>query len=144
MTDLVMESTDLFDKDLIFDLDEVGRRIRAVRGRYNLSQSDFAAGLYISRKWLSELENGKKCPSGLLLLGLQCRYAISRDWILGGKGSMLLSSEIGKRGQDNAEALRFLHLFSKLSQKSREKILDILNTFSFIEENHHKPPELDS
>ena len=105
MKEVERESADIFAKKSIFDFNEVGRRIRAVRGRYNLSQSEFADGLHISRKWLSELENGKKCPSGLFLLGMECRYAINRDWILSGKGSMLVCSEWGEK---NAEAVMLL------------------------------------
>jgi transcriptional regulator with XRE-family HTH domain len=132
MIDLERDRADIFDKNLVFDLPGVGQRIREARRRYKLSQSDFADGLHISRKWLSELENGKKCPSGLLLLGMECRYAVSRDWILGCVGPMLVCSELGEK---NAEAVMLLKSFGKLSKDGREKIINLLNAFLFIEEN---------
>ncbi len=141
MIELDREDTDIFDKNLIFDLVGIGQRIRAARGHYSLSQSEFAEGLHISRKWLSEMENGKKCPSGLFFLGMECRYAISRGWILGGKGSMLVGSD----GDGlSAESVMLLKSFGKLSKNGREKILNLLNVFLFVEENKYKSPELDS
>ena len=141
MIDFKKDSVDIFDKNLVFDLPVVGQRIRAARGRYKLSQSKFADGLHISRKWLSELENGKKCPSGLLLLGLECRYAVSRDWILDGVGPMLVCAEWGEK---NAEAVMLLQSFGKLSEDGRQKIINLLNAFLFIEENKFKPLDRDS
>ena len=128
-------------KGFSYELDAVGRRIRQVRGQNGLSQGRFADVLHISRKWLSELENGKKCPSGLFLLGMECRFAVSRDWILDGKGSMLVCSEMDDK---SAEAIVFLKTFNKLSKKAREKLLNIMNAFLFIEENDESPRKLDS
>jgi transcriptional regulator with XRE-family HTH domain len=126
---------------LNYDLDGIGRRIRQVRVAHGLSQCDFADALHISRKWLSELENGKKCPSGLFLLGMECRFAISADWLLDASGSMLVCSE----GEEKcAEAVIFLKSFNKLSKKGREKLLNIMNAFLFIEENNETPQEFDS
>lgn len=131
---------DIDVKGLTYDLDGVGRRIREVRVASGFSQSEFAEFLHISRKWLSELENGKKCPSGLFLLGLECRFAISADWILDAKGSMLVCIE----GDDRcAEAVSFLKSFNRLSKKGREKLLNILNAFIFIEDNNELPREFD-
>jgi transcriptional regulator with XRE-family HTH domain len=139
MVELDLDSADIFNRELIFNLGEVGRRIRSVRSRYDLSQSEFAARLHISRKWLSELENGKKCPSGLLLLGMECRYAISSDWVLAGKGPMFVCSEWDEK---SAETVIFLKAFNKLSKMSREKLSNILNIFLFIEENEDKSSRL--
>ena len=108
MVKIERDSKDIFDKRFIFNLDEIGQRIRISRSQYNLSQSEFAAGLHISRKWLSELENGKKCPSGLFLLGMECRYSVSRGWILDGKGAMLVSSEQGGKESLGGDALKGL------------------------------------
>ncbi len=141
MEEIESDSVDIAEKELAIDLDEVGRRIRTARCRYNLSQSEFAAGLHISRKWLSEMENGKKCPSGLLLLGLESRYAINKDWILGGNGSMLVCSDFE---EECAESVMLIKSFSRLSREGREKLLNILNAFLFIEENKDRPPHLDS
>ncbi len=132
MTGFERDSADIYNKELVCDLEGVGQRIRSVRGHYGLSQNEFANSLHISRKWLSELENGKKCPSGLLLLGMECRYAISRDWLLGGKGSMLVCSEWN---ENCGEAVRLLKEFAKLSKKSREKLLNILGAFLIIEDS---------
>lgn len=138
MTGFERDSGDIYNKEQGLDLEGVGQRIRLFRGHYGLSQNEFAKSLHISRKWLSELENGKKCPSGLLLLGMESRYAISRDWLLVGKGSMLVCSE----WDDNCgEAVKLLKKFGKLSTKSREKLLNILGVFLVIEEHQENNEE---
>ena len=134
-------STKSDSKGFAYDLDGIGRRIREVRFQHGLSQGEFADGLHISRKWLSELENGKKCPSGLFLLGMECRFAISADWILDAKGSMLVCSEWDDKC---AEAVLFLKGFNKLSKTGREKLLNIMSAFLFIEENKEASKNLDS
>ncbi len=47
---------------------EVGLRIRALREKHNLPQEAFAERVLISRSTLSELENGKREPTGPLLV----------------------------------------------------------------------------
>ena len=51
---------------------EVGRAIRAIRTERDMTQAELAAAARVSRKWLSETENGKASAElGLVLAVLQ-------------------------------------------------------------------------
>ncbi len=60
---------------------EIGRAIRAIRNERNMSQAELAAAAQVSRKWLSETENGKASAEiGLVLAVLQalgCGFEIT-------------------------------------------------------------------
>ena len=59
---------------------EIGRAIRAIRIDRDMSQTELAAAAQVSRKWLSEAENGKASAEiGLVLAVLQaldCGFVI--------------------------------------------------------------------
>lgn len=51
---------------------EIGRAIRAIRTERDMTQAQLAAAARVSRKWLSETENGKASAElGLVLAVLQ-------------------------------------------------------------------------
>lgn len=60
---------------------EVGRAIRAIRNERDMTQAELAAAAHVSRKWLSETENGKSSAEiGLVLAVLHelgCGVAIT-------------------------------------------------------------------
>jgi len=67
-------------KDEKPDLDQIGRRIRSLRGE--LLQEDFAHDLGISQGQLSKIESGKLPPTVEILIRLTKRFRKSADWIL--------------------------------------------------------------
>ena len=67
----------------------LGQRLKEVRKSKKLSQGDMAASLgFKSRGFWSELEAGKKEPSGSLMLLLSEVHNVNRDWLLTGEGEM--------------------------------------------------------
>jgi len=72
-------------------ISSVGERLRAFRKRVGLNQVQMAGVLNIRQGFLSEVEAGKKMPGGEFFISLK-RYSpqISIDWVLTGKGKMLL------------------------------------------------------
>ena len=69
-------------KDEKADLNQIGRRIRSLRG--NLLQEDIARYLGISQGQLSKIESGKLPPTVEILIRLTKRFGKSSDWILMG------------------------------------------------------------
>ena len=65
------------------DLEAVGRRIRAIRGKER--QDDFAPLIGITQGQLSKIERGLMAPSAEVLLRLRERFGRSVDWILRGE-----------------------------------------------------------
>ncbi|MFH2011709.1 MAG: S24 family peptidase [Pseudomonadota bacterium] len=60
--------------------------MQKVRNDNKLSQRMFAENIGISQSYLSELEQNKKPPSEPILLAIEYRYAIPKDWLLTGEG----------------------------------------------------------
>jgi len=70
------------------NLTTIGDRIQKVRNDNKLSQRIFAEKIGISQGYLSEIEQNKKPPSEPILLAIEYRYAIPKDWLLTGEGEM--------------------------------------------------------
>lgn len=68
-------------------LDQVGRRLRRVRGQMALTREQFAEQVGISPQFLAEIENGKKGMSAETLFKICSRFDLSADYILLGKAS---------------------------------------------------------
>lgn len=116
----------------------VASRMKELRNSLGLTQAEFAERLCVSRKTLSEIENGKKEPGGLLLHGLEYCFGTDRVWILSGKGGMLKrvspdAVEIGEVAC-SAEAEELINGFNLLSKEAREKLLKILEAFLLSED----------
>jgi transcriptional regulator with XRE-family HTH domain len=115
----------------VSNMKEVGLRIRALREKYNLPQEVFARKVLISRSNLSELENGKRAPTGPLLVALECLFSANKEWVLTGKGDMT-----GRLAGDNRKdgVVELVDGFRRLSGDGRKKILNLLRVFLMIEE----------
>ena len=64
------------------DLAEVGSRIRQIRTKHNMSQSDLAEACGFSLPYVSDIERGKKCFSVDSLLRIAQTLQVSADWLL--------------------------------------------------------------
>lgn len=132
---------------------EVGLRIRALREKHNLPQEVFAEKVLISRSTLSELENGKREPTGPLLLAMEFMFLANREWLLTGEGDMMHCPSPGRRSYDvqfpqadegKADAGKLLDGFARLSTEGKKKILNLLRVFLKIEETGSYGRESDS
>jgi transcriptional regulator with XRE-family HTH domain len=120
---------------------EVGTRIRALREKYKLRQDVFAGKVLISRSLLSELENGKRPPTGPLLVALECLFYANREWVLTGKGDMIGRTAPGRTAESvlqgigwNGDVFELLKGFNRLSKEGRKKIMNLLRVFLVVEE----------
>lgn len=64
--------------------DTIGGRIKALRGRHNLSQEEFAARLDISRSVLSQIEIDKIRPSVELITRITREFKADYKWLMEG------------------------------------------------------------
>lgn len=65
----------------------LGERLKSFRLSNDLNQQEFAASLGISKAYLSNLESNKKTePSDALLMLIELRYGLRKNWLLTGKG----------------------------------------------------------
>lgn len=83
----------------------IGIRIHKIRQRYQLSQAQLASKLVISQGYLSELEHGVKSPGfGILESLKQCFPELDANWLLTGKGRMLIADSHDENGSDKTFA----------------------------------------
>lgn len=66
-------------------LSDYGKRLKEVRRILDISQKDFAAKLFVSPSFLSEIESEKTKPGYNLLLKLATVFDVNPAWILMGK-----------------------------------------------------------
>lgn len=117
------------DEKTIF-LKELGSRIKSIRLRHNLTRADFASALMVRVKTLSEIEKGKRQPTGRLLFALREYFEVSEVWLMTGRRGALRESQDRKM----EETMNLLGMFKMLSESNRDKILNI--TKILIEKRH--------
>lgn len=57
--------------------------------RKGLRQYEFARNVGISPNFLSDIDRDKKIPSEPVLLSIEYRYEVNKDWLLTGEGPMM-------------------------------------------------------
>ncbi len=68
-----------------FDWENVGRRIRELRG-FHMAQKEFAKRIGVSQGHLSYIERGEKEIGAEILLRISREFGKSIEWILTGEG----------------------------------------------------------
>lgn len=69
--------------------EEIGMRLKEVRKELNLTQDEINKKTGLSIGFISEIENGKKRPSSVLLVFLAEQYNANINYILTGKGNKI-------------------------------------------------------
>ena len=63
--------------------DRLGERIKRLRRKANLTQSELAGALHVSPALISAYELGERTPSLKILMGLADIFQVSTDYLLG-------------------------------------------------------------
>ncbi len=83
---------------------EIGKRLKILREKLGLSQSEFAKKIGTSQGYLSELERNLKKPGSDLLLSLKRLFNVSTDWLLTGEGPMFIKKPYWLEREEEAQA----------------------------------------
>lgn len=67
-------------------MSKINDRIKEIRTDFNLTQSEFAKELHLSREYISKIENGKYDPSSATISLISYKYGINSFWIENGSG----------------------------------------------------------
>lgn len=70
---------------------EVGERIKALRSRLHMNQSDFAVSIGITQGGLSKIESGHSRVALDTLLSIAAAYKVDLDWLATGRGDIFIS-----------------------------------------------------
>lgn len=81
----------------------MGKRIKSVRNKLNISQKDFAASLAMSSCYLSEIEAGSANPSVGFFYRFSDAYNVSLDYLFFGIGYMFRPIEEEDREDDDID-----------------------------------------
>lgn len=103
-------------------MDDIGNRIKAIRKRLGLSQTDLgkhAGGL--SKSAVHQWENGGTKPAWEALTALRGSLGLNPDWIMRGEGSMLRERQqpnLGSSLEPGSDGLPFDGLGLTLEQRA--------------------------
>lgn len=68
----------------------VNERIKEVRKRFGLTQTEFAKRINLSQNYMTMVETGKRSPSDRTIEDICRVFGVSRDWLESGMGEMFL------------------------------------------------------
>lgn len=66
-------------------METIGKRIRSVRQRENLTQEEFAKKICVCRPHVTNIEKGKDNPSKAVIRLISILFDVSEDWLVNGK-----------------------------------------------------------
>lgn len=102
-----------------------GKVLKALRLQANLSQSELAQRLGISRSAVSNYESGIRDPNYDILLKLAAFFHVSTDYLLGNEAPRINSSPTVQLAQDFQRLLET----SNLSAETKTEILNELKDY---------------
>ncbi len=73
---------------------EFADRLKTLRGHLGLNQVQLAKETGISKSYIATVESGKQKPSYDFIMKILHKFDISADWLLLGRGRMLLAENI--------------------------------------------------
>lgn len=111
----------------------MGQRIQDVRKGYGLSQEEIACRLRVSRRVFSNIENGVRAPSGILLLALEFVLNVNPDWIKDGIGEKFKDSTEAVTGSEAIDSVELLKGFNSLSCEGKDKLIRLMRVFVKLE-----------
>ena len=118
----------------------MNERIKRIRNSLNISQTDFAQKLSISRSAVCKMESGENYPSEQTIKLMCSEFSVNEEWLRTGKGEMFIEkskdeqiaemlADIQAGGEDTFKH-RLVSALSKLNKEdweSLEKLIDLIN-----------------
>jgi len=103
-------------------------RIKAVRKKLNLSQSEFSKGIFLSHSFYANIERGERKPNERIYELISNKYNVNKDWLITGNGDMF------SKPPPNVELEQLTELIQGLDPLFREYIIQQIKQFA----NLHK------
>lgn len=112
--------------------DILNSRIKELREKLGMSQTEFAENLSLKRNSISLIEVGKRNPSNRTILDICNKFNVSEEWLRHGTGEIFLEtpSNVIERLQQEFNLDEFccnlIHEYLKLENEQRKVIQDFL------------------
>jgi transcriptional regulator with XRE-family HTH domain len=101
---------------------EIGNRVAEFRKKQNLSQQDVADATGLSRPYVAQVESGRSNPSFKFLYQLRMNYNLSVDWLLSGRGEMIVS-EKGVADEMTERHYELIKKLIKLNARKQDRLI---------------------
>jgi len=119
----------------------VNERIKELRERLGMSQTEFAESLNLKRNSISLIEVGKRNPSDRTILDICNKFDVSEDWLRSGTGEVFLETPSSTmeqlRREFNLDEFDFnlVYEYLKLGGEQRKAVRDFFYRVIEAEEN---------
>ena len=104
----------------------VGDRIRKIRDKTGLTQTGFGELVGLEQRTISDYERGVSQPGVGRLYLIAEKFNVNPKWLINGVGEPYKQSEVDAATKERIEREHIRRLFSELSPKTQEIILDVL------------------
>lgn len=119
----------------------MNERIKELRERLGMSQTEFAESLNLKRNSISLIEVGKRNPSDRTILDICNKFDVSEDWLRSGTGEVFLETPSSTmeqlRREFNLDEFDFnlVYEYLKLGGEQRKAVRDFFYRVIEAEEN---------
>ena len=119
----------------------MNERIKELRERLGMSQTEFAESLNLKRNSISLIEVGKRNPSDRTILDICNKFDVSEDWLRNGTGEVFLETPSSTmeqlRREFNLDEFDFnlVYEYLKLGGEQRKAVRDFFYRVIEAEEN---------
>ncbi len=110
----------------------IGERIKKVRVRFNLNQTDFGSRISVAQTYLSQIEKGDREATDKIIRLICLQFSVSEDWLRTGEGDMLVRTDSGvfdafvrENGLDETDAA-IMRVYVSLPPASRAVLHDVI------------------
>lgn len=101
-------------------------RIKKVRRDAKLTQAKFGKIIGLSEGSMTNIETGRDKPGEARLYLIAEKFNVNPEWLINGIGEPYKQSEADAATKERIEREHIRRLFSELSPKTQEIILDVL------------------
>ena len=123
---------------------EINQRIRELRNKLNLSQTEFAKKLGITQKAISKIEQFESNVSNRTFWQICKEFGVNEKWLRNGEGEVRVSSnesiidEVARHFDLGEESRNLLKMFLEFDKNQQEIIIKFVNCLSENWRNVHK------
>lgn len=112
--------------------DTIADRLKAIRAALNLSQREFAKGVFVSQSYFCNIEINKQKISERIIHLISVNYKVNKEWLKTGKGEMFSMS------MTEAKLENLAGVFSELDELLQEYLIKQANELLAIQKKKMK------
>ena len=112
----------------------IAERIKAIRAALNLSQREFAKGVFVSQSYFCDIEVDKRKISERIIHLISVIYKVNKEWLKTGKGEMFSTS------MTEVKLEHLAGVFTELDDLLQDYLIKQANELLEIQKKTNKSP----